>query len=77
MKRTLYKLCTHTSLILGSAFLILLLIEWLFPFLHFVESTPGHWLLLLLCLSTILSSLLHPKHGHKRRQTAEEKPASL
>lgn len=77
MKRTLHKLSTHTSLILGSAFLILLLIEWLFPFLHFVESTPGHWLLLLLCLSTIFSSLLRPQHRHKRRQMAEEEPASL
>ena len=73
MKRTLHKLGTHISLILGSAFLILLIVEWLFPLLHFVESTPGHWLLLLLCLSTMASSLLHMHHRKKPRGVAADK----
>lgn len=69
MKHNLHTLTAHLSLILGAAFLILLLIEWLFPFLHFIESTPGHWLLLLLCLTTVIS---HLPHGHKCRK----KPAN-
>lgn len=71
MKHNLHTLSAHLSLILGAAFLILLLVEWLFPFLHFVESTPGHWLLLLLCLTTITSGLSHRHKCHKRVSAKE------
>lgn len=77
MKRKLYAFTAHAAMVLGAAFMILLGIEGAYPFLSFIESTPGRWLLLLLCLSAVfsgmgLSSALH-KHGHHPQKTTRPK----
>ena len=58
----LHSLCCHLTVILSLMFLVFLVLDQFNPMMNFAGSGISQWLLVILCLSGILQSVLAWKH---------------
>lgn len=65
-------LLSHLTVVLGTMFIVFLVLDQFNPMMNFIDNDASRWLLFALCLSSILRSILCWRHSG-REEAGEER----